>query len=32
MKTMYCTQSVDFVESAHPDMVYNLNQSLYGLK
>jgi hypothetical protein len=31
-ETVYCTQAVGFVDPAHPDMVYKLNRSLYGLK
>jgi hypothetical protein len=32
METMYCTQTIGFVDLAHPDMVYKFNRSLYGLK
>jgi hypothetical protein len=31
-ETVYCTQSVGFVDPAHPDIVCKLNRSLYGLK
>jgi hypothetical protein len=32
METVYFSQPVGFVDAAHPDLVYRLNRSLYGLK
>jgi hypothetical protein len=31
-ETVYCTQPTGFVDAARPDLVYQLNRSLYGLK
>jgi hypothetical protein len=31
-ETIYCSQPVDFVDPAHPQLVCRLNKSLYGLK
>jgi hypothetical protein len=31
-KTVYYSQSVDFMDPTHSDMVYKLNWSLYSLK
>lgn len=31
-ETLYCSQSVDFVDPTHPDLVYKLNNPPYGLK
>jgi hypothetical protein len=31
-ETVYCVQPSGFVDLAHPDYVYHLNKSLYGLK
>jgi hypothetical protein len=31
-KTIYCSQPTGFVDVAHPDLVWQLNRSLYGLK
>jgi hypothetical protein len=31
-ETVYCSQPVGFIDPTHPDMVYKLNMSLYGLK
>jgi hypothetical protein len=32
METIYCSQPTDFIDAAHPDLVYRLKHSLYGLK
>jgi hypothetical protein len=31
-ETVYCSQSADFVDPAHPQLVCKLNNSLYDLK
>jgi hypothetical protein len=31
-ETAYCSQPTGFVDAAHPNLVYRLNRSLYGLK
>jgi hypothetical protein len=31
-KTVYCSQPTDFVDPAHPQLVCQLNKSLYSLK
>jgi hypothetical protein len=31
-ETMYCSQPADFVDPTHPQLVCQLNKSLYGLK
>ena len=31
-ETVYCYQPAGFVDSSRPDMVCQLNKSLYGLK
>jgi hypothetical protein len=31
-KIVYCTQPTGFVDATHPDLVYQLNRSLYDLK
>jgi hypothetical protein len=32
LEMVYCTESVGFMDLAHPNMVYKLNRSLYGLR
>jgi hypothetical protein len=32
VEVVYCSQPTGFVDAAHPDLVYRLNRSLYGLK
>jgi hypothetical protein len=31
-ETVFCSQPIGFVDLAHPDLVYLLHKSLYGLK